>query len=555
MIHETESRSPAVCDVGEWEEVLQGIPGYDPFRGSAGCWFDQAAARQAVDFFGDYVRHVEGDLAGQPFRLEPWQQAIVANLFGWKRRDLQSRVVRRYRELFLYLPRKNGKSLLAAGIGLLVFFCDDEPGQQDFLAAADKEQAGVLFRMMKANIEAEPALAKRCRIYGGSAQAGQAKSIVKPDNSFLKVLSADAETKHGGNSHLVIVDELHAQPSRDLVDVLTTSSGSRKQPLFISITTADFDRPSLCNEKHKYACEVRDNPEQDPAFLPVVYEAGPEDAWDDPATWRKANPNIGVSVSEEYLARECQRAKSVPEYENTFRRLHLGQRTQQDVRAIPLQLWDKGCEPFELRELEGQPCWAGLDFGWRDDYAALVLVFPSDGDIVRVVPHFWIPTNGKRDLRSEPARDFIARKLLSVTDGNSTDMEAIYQTLRDVRELFALRKIAYDPANARKQGQDLLADGFDVCEFFQTKRNFSEPWKWMMAALPDGRLRHGGHAVLRWMAGNTAIEVDGLDGVQPKKKKSAEKIDGICALCMALGAWLVDPEKASDPNAGGFELW
>src|SRR5262249_35295182 len=151
--------------------------------------------------------------------------------------------------------------------------------------------------------------------------------------------------------------------------------GARRQPLLICITTADFDRPSICNEKHKYASEVRDNPEKDLAFLPVIYEADQADDWTDPEVWKKANPNLGVSVSLDYLARECEKAKSIPEYENTFRRLHLGQKTQQDVRAIPLRLWDTCGEPFDLAELADRPCWAGLDFGWRDDYAALVFVF------------------------------------------------------------------------------------------------------------------------------------------------------------------------------------
>ena len=551
-----EPREPHQLPV-EWVELIRSIPGYDPFRGAEGCWFDVEAAQRAIDFFPAYLRHVEGAKADQPFELERWQQAIIANLFGWKRRDSFGRLIRRYKELFLFVSRKNGKTPLAAGIGLLVFFLDGEAGQQDYLAAADKEQAGMLFRQMRGMVEGDETLAGLCRVYGGNAQAGQAKSLVKSDNSFLRVISADAETKHGGNSHLVIIDELHAQPGRDLVDVLATSmaSANRKQPLFISITTADFDRPSICNEKHKYASEVRDDPQKDPAFLPVIYEADPGDDWTDLEVWKKANPNLNVSVSEEYLTRECERAKSIPEYENTFRRLHLGQKTQQDVRAIPLHLWDLGGAVLDVDLLAGKPCWAGLDFGWRDDYAALVFVFPEGTEkgkeTVRVLPRFWIPREGKRDLRKEPARDFVARDLVSVTDGNTTDMEAIYEALREARERFDLRKIAIDPNNARKQGQDLMADGFQVIEFYQSKRNYSEPWKWMMAALKEGRLLHGGHLVMRWMAGNVAVEIDGLEGVMPKKKKSAEKIDGICAQCMGIGAWLSDP----DPDTNGRNVY
>jgi phage terminase large subunit-like protein len=179
-----------------------------------------------------------------------------------------------------------------------------------------------------------------------------------------------------------------------------------------------------------------------------------------------------------------------------------------------------------------------------------VFVFPDQGDTIWLKAHFWVPREGKRDLRKEPARDFVARRLLSVTEGQTTDMEKIYETLRAARERYDLRRIAYDPSNAGKQGQDLMAEGFDVLEFRQNKPNYTEPWKWMMASLAAGRLRHGGNAVMRWMAGNVAVEIDGVEGVMPKKKKSAEKIDGICALGMGIGAWLTDPRRDDGSGIG-----
>lgn len=530
----------------EWRDAVFGVPGYDPTRGAAGCWFDPRAARLALDFFREMLCHIEGGVAGRAFELEPWQAAVVATLFGWKRWDARGRVVRRYRELFVYVPRKNGKTPLCAGIGLFVFFVDDEAGQQGFIAAKDREQAGLLFRQMEGMVRANPHLAARCRIYGGTAPAGQSRSFVKPDNSFLKIISGDGTGKHGGNPHLVIVDELHEQGDRELIDTLQTSmvSANRAQSVFVSLTTADYDRPSVCNEKYEYAVRVRDAPEKDPAFLPVIYEAAGSDDPYGAATWRKANPNLGVSVSEEELGRLANKARDNPAFAVEFKRLHLNLRTRAVVaNAIDMGLWAACSGPVDPAALAGRPCWGGMDFGWRDDYAALVLVFPGE-DGVFVRPYFWVPAAGKRDLRAMPAAGFVAAGLVAVTGGNSTDVDAIYEALRAARREYDLRKVAYDPANARKQGQDLTAEGFQVLEFYQSKRTYSEPWKWLMADGLQGRkLRHGNHPVLTWMAGNTAAEVDGLDGVMPKKKKSAEKIDGVCALCMALGAWLTDPDK------------
>jgi phage terminase large subunit-like protein len=542
----------------KWEPLVFGIPGYDPTRGADGFWFDPKVADKAVRFFSVMLQHIEGGVAGKPFDLEPWQAAIVANLFGWMRRDRRGNAVRRYRELFVYVPRKNGKTPLCAGIGLFCFFCDKEAGQQGYIAAKDREQAGHLFRQMEHMVRANPELASKCRIYGGNAQGGQSRSFVKSDASFLKVISGDGGGKHGGNPHIVIVDELHEQQNRDLLDALRTSmvSANRSQSLMISLTTADHDRDSVCNEKYLRAKSILANPEEDTAFLPVIYEADPTDDPYDPAVWRRVNPNLDVSVSEDELKRIVSEAKANPALWVEFLRLHLNLRTRQVIdNAIDMVLWDACGEPFDPSILIGQPCWAGMDFGWTDDYCALVFVFPIE-DRLYVLPHFWVPQDGRRDLRKMPTAGFVASGHVTVCDGQITDVEQVYEVLRDARLKYDLRLIAVDGNNAKKQFQDLMAEGFTPVSFHQNKGNYSEPWKWLMAnGLQAGQFRHGGHPVLRWMAGNTASEVDGLDGVMPKKKKSAEKIDGVCAAAMAIGVWLNDPNKPTLNDAGGFDSW
>ncbi len=313
----------------DWPKTLRLVPGYDPWATAGECTFDASAADRAVGFFAEMLVHVKGEWAGKPFVLAPWEQAIVGNLFGWKRPNR----TRRYREALIYLPRKQGKSLTASGLALYMLFCDGEPGSEIYVAASEREQAKLIWDVAKRQVLANPLLSDSCTVYQNSI-------VIESMGSSFKAISADANTKHGYNSHCVIVDELHAQQDRELVDVLVTSTGARRQPLVVYLTTADFARESICNEKHAYATKVRDGVIEDPAFLPVIYEASPTDDWADPQVWARVNPNLGVSLSVEYLERECARAKEQPGYQNTFRRLHLNVRTESDVVWIPIDKWD-----------------------------------------------------------------------------------------------------------------------------------------------------------------------------------------------------------------------
>jgi phage terminase large subunit-like protein len=369
------------------------------------------------------LRHIEGAMYGEPFELEPWQEAVVGNLFGWKRRDAKGREIRRYRKLFLFVPRKNGKTPLAAGIGLYVLFCDPERGQQGYVAAADREQAGMLFRHAKGMVEFEPELDHRAVIYGGTAPAGQSKSIVRSfDGSFLRVISADADSKHGGNLSIGIVDELHAQPNRKLVDVLVTSmaSANRPQPLLIYITTADYDRPSICNEEYDYAAKVRDGIVEDVSYLPVIYEATKNDDWTSEEAWQTSNPNLGVSVSGDYLRAECRRAQENPAFENEFKRLHLNIRTEQSVRLIQLAQWDACDGPVELDRLAGQPAFAAMDLSTVDDLSALCLVW-RDLDEYLAKLWLWLPRATAERRQRQDRVEYLTwaqQGLIEVNEGN-----------------------------------------------------------------------------------------------------------------------------------------
>jgi phage terminase large subunit-like protein len=553
---------PAKLPSLKWQRLLRLIPGYDPFAQAGDCWFETKDAETALEFFPDCIRHVEGALADQPFILEPWQQCVVANLFGWKRKDSLGRVVRRYREVLLYLPRKSGKTPFASAIALLVFFNDREAGAQCYIAAGEREQAGMLFRQCRGMVEREPILAEACEIFGGNAAAGQSKSIVKPDGSFLRVISADADTKHGGNTHLAIIDELHVQPNRELVDVFRSSMSSqnRKQPLLIYLTTADFAGPSICNEIHERACKVRDGIIDDPAFLPVIYEAPRDADWTDENVWRECNPNLGISKSIDYMRRECKLAQENPAQENTFRRLDLNQKTEQACRVIPMDQWERcgqGAEPRAWREemmrrLAGKMCCGGIDLGSVSDLTALALLFGDDFNGFDVLPFFWAPEENahKRETRDRvPYIAWSRQGFITLQDGNETDYQRVRADIGALGNRFSIHQLAADRLFQGAQlCQDLMRDGFNVLAFGQGYVSMAAPTRRFLELVAAGKIRHGNNPVLKWMAGNAATEEEnGSSGPVLKfsKRKSNEKIDGIMASAMALGISMTATPESS----------
>ncbi len=509
----------------KWRRLLLKIPGYDAIATADDCWFDAKAAMLAIEFFPACIKHVKGKkFAGQPFKLEEWQQSIVANLFGWKRPD----DTRRYREAFIFVPRKNGKTTFGAGLVNYVLFCDGEPGAECYSAAADKEQASLAFDIAKRQVESEPVLDHRATIY--------IKAIVIPsEGSSYKPLSAEAYSKHGYNVHFVLSDELHAQPNRDLIDVLETGMGSRTQPMMVHITTSDFDRVSICNEKHEYACKVRDGIIPDDSFLPVIYEASPDDDWTDPRVWARANPNLDVSFTQDYLRRKCEKAKNSAGFENTFKRLYLNIKTRTDVKWLAMDKWDK-CAELDLKELVGQPCYAGLDLASTIDIAAFVLLFPELGNAV--LPFFWVPAESARvrERRDRvPYETWARQKFIEMTKGNVIDYDVIRNRINEVGEIYNIQEIGVDRWNATQIITQLDGDGFEMVPFGQGYASMSAPSKELEKLVLSCDLRHGGHPVMRWMASNVTAETDAAGNIKPSKKKSTEKIDGIVGLIMALG--------------------
>jgi phage terminase large subunit-like protein len=505
------------------------------------CSLDKEAASIAVDFFEENLTHAKGELGGKPFLLEPWQKEYISTLFGTMQGE-----VRQYRTSLLAIPRKNGKSTLCAGIALKLMF-DGEPGAEIYSCAADRDQARLVFEMAKVCVENSPKLRSRLRVFRNS--------IVREDtHSTYKALSAEAFTKHGLNAHGIIFDELHAQPDRELWDVMTTSTGARRQPLCVAITTAGFDRKSICWEIWRYALAVRDGAIKDETFLPAIYAADPEDDWTKEETWRKANPNLGVSVKLDDLRVRCKRAQDMPSEENTFRRLHLNQWTEQDTRWLRMEHWAQGNKPCPVM-LDGRECFAGLDLASTFDTTCFCLLFQLDDGTFWVEPHFWIPEDNMRERVKRdrvPYDQWAKEGKLHLTHGNVTDFDQVRADIMALTKKYNVRQVAVDRWNATQLTQQLQGDGVNVLGFGQGYGSMSSPAKALEAAVVAGRLLHGGHPVLAWQASNVAIQQDHAGNIKPSKAKSNERIDGIVALTMALG---IHATATAPPPEQSWELF
>ena len=429
---------------------------------------------------------------------------------------------------------------LAAGLVNLVLFTDDEPGMEIYSAAADRDQASLVFDVTKGMVLQDEELRSRSQVY--------VKAItVEAQSSVYRAISSDANTKHGYNVHFCVIDELHAHKNRDLVDVLMTATGSRRQPMIVHITTAGSDRNSICYEKYSYACKVRDGIVPDAAFLPVIYEANPKSDWTLPETWKDANPNLGVSLSLDEMKRACKKAQEIPAEENLFKRLHLNIWTEQITRWLAMDAWDAcNLHPIDEESLRGAPCVIGLDLSSTKDITAVIAAFQDDEGGYEVIPRFFVPEDSIRERarRDRVPYDVWAEQgLITATPGNVVDYDRVRAEINAMGDKFQVREVAFDPWAATQIATQLGGDGFTVIAFRQGFASMSAPSKELEKLVLGRKLNHGGNPVLRWMASNVAAEIDAAGNVKPSKKHSQEKIDGIVGLIMALGRYMVTPEE------------
>src|SRR3990167_270928 len=507
------------------------LPGYDPYQQSDGYYFDAEAAEAAVAWIQRFCRHVKGIWAGKQIKLEPWQRGFVGNLVGWKS---ERTGLRRYRQALLFIPRKNGKSFLVAALQLYFLFCDGEFGAENYSIAYSEKQANLVWGVARRMIDIEPELKRRARLYARSI-------VIESINSFYQAFPGSPEGKHGLNPHIVNADEIHEMKYQTIFDAFETAFGSRTQPLFLFSTTSDIDRPSPCNRIVDTFRLVRDNALNDPTKLPALYEANRDDNWTSEDTWRKANPNLGVSISMEFMRGECAKAKLDRHYENEFKRLHLNIRSEQSIRYIKMHEWDacSPSDPIDMGALTGRTCFGGLDLASIEDLAAFVLCFPPEHseDSFILLPFFWVPAENAEIRSRKKGVDYLTWAKsghLNLSEGNRIDYDLIETTILGLAKQYHIMEIAYDPWNAEATVQSLMSNGMNMRSFQQSARMMTNPIKQFNRLIGLGRINHGGHPVLRWNAGNFAVRLGTGAGLQPDKKHLGEKFDGIVASVMAL---------------------
>lgn len=490
--------------------------------------FDQGKADRAVRFIKN-LKHTQGDWTGKPFNLLPWEEKIIRDLFGTVNEDGK----RQYREAYISVPRKNGKTELAAAIAIYCLFADGEKGAEIYCAAADRDQATKVFSASKFMVEQNETLTNNSKILDSVKRITYQKR-----NSFFRALSSESHTKHGYNASTVIYDELHVAPNRELYDVLKTGMGARSQPLMISITTAGYDKESICWQIYDYAKKVQQGIVEDPTFYSSIFELDEGDDWKDETNWFKVNPGLGIYRDLSEMRQAFKQALEMPAFENTFKRLYLNLWTSQDIRLIPMDKWDACPHEIDFEKLKGRVCYGGLDLASTIDIAAFVLCFPPEDDEEYIfLSFFWIPANNmiERSRRDRVPYDVWAKnKLIHATPGDVIDYNFILQTIRQLSETYDVREIAFDRWGAAKIAQDLMDEGNQVFAMGQGFASMSAPTKEMIKLIYSKVLNHGGNKVLRWMADNVSAIEDPAGNLKPDKSKSREKIDGIVALIMAL---------------------
>lgn len=536
----------------ELKAILQSLPGYDPFKDADGYRFDLDRAMVYVEFIEGYLTHIEGKVAGQPYMLQEHEAAIILNLFGW-----YSVVTgyRRYREALYFVPRKNSKSTLAACIVNAVMFCDHERGMQNYSLGANLEQANVIRRIANAQVQANPELLKRVKVYKTT------KSFeLLTDGSIYRALTADADTKHGLNAHLVLADEIHAYPNSELIDVLKTSMGARTEPLMIYTTTSDYERESACNTIYDYACKVRDGVIDDPTFLPIIYEisqaeveADP-DCWKKPEVWARANPMLGKSVSVEFLQKECLRAQQDPSFENVFKRLYLNIKTETSERMISSERWDKCNGPISFA---GRPVvGAGLDIGSTSDMTSLCLLFKREGEGYDAKWWHWIPRKRALEYETKNRFPFTAWErdgVVELLPGDQIDYSVVRARLNEIAKGFPIRDLAVDPLfQGVELCQNLVNDGWNVTYFKCNYTNMTGPTAELLRFINAGQFGHGDNPIMRWQASNAVLIRNHTGCQRPGKAQSDGKIDGIVTAVMALAMALQLKQQTSVYTLRGF---
>lgn len=496
-----------------------------------GLIWDAAAAQHAIAFFS-HLRHSTGEWANQPFDLQAWQTFVIGSLYGWKRTD----GLRRFRTAYVEVARKNGKSVLLAGTALYALVADGELGSHVYAAATTRDQARIIFGEAERMVDASPALRSRItRTVNNLA--------VLPTSSWFRPLSADATKMDGLNVHFAAVDEVHEHATPEIIQKLNTATGARREPLIFEITTAGYNRQSVCFQHHEFSIKVLEKSvplEAADSWFAYVATIDEGDDWTNPKVWIKANPSLGVTVKTEDLKRQVEEAREMPAQQNAIRRLRLNEWTEQATRWIDMGVWADGAEPFNEDELIGRTCYGGLDLARVNDLSSLALVFPPEqpDEKVKIIWRHWCPQEDilKRVRRDRaPYTSWRDHGFLIATEGNTTDFKFLEAEILELATRFNIMEIAYDRTFAGELVRNLQDEGVTMVEFGQGFLSMGPAAAEFMRLLISRALRHGGNPVATWCASNVSVRRDPAGNEKPDKDRSTERIDAIVSGLMAIG--------------------
>lgn len=487
--------------------------------------FDENEANRVCKFI-ELLTHTKGELAGTRIHLEPWQVFILTTVFGWLRRADGGR---RYRRAYVEVSRGNGKSTLCSGIGLYCLLADREGGAEVYSFATTRDQAKIVFGDAKVMAERNAALRQK---FGLQVLANAL--YVPQTNSTFQAKSAEGSTLDGLNTHLAIIDELHAHKTRAVYDVVETSTGKRKNSLMFVITTAGFDTSGICYEVRTMVTKVLEKSVVDETQFGIIYGLDEGDDWTTVEALEKANPNWGISVRPEIITSLMKKAIALPSAVNNFKTKHLNIWCSASSAWMDMPAWDANEVDAERSFYEGMPCYIGLDVGAKNDVTAKVLLFPY-GNGYMTFADFYLPEAAVERSTNSQYKGWVEEGWITQSGGAMTDLSRIEEDLREDLSRYDVKGIAFDPWNALQLATSLSSDGAPMIEYRNTVQNFSDPMKSLEALTQDKRISHDGNPVLRWMMSNVVAKLDAKDNIFPRKERYENKIDGVVALIMALG--------------------
>jgi len=492
-----------------------------------GWYFDRKAAMRAINFI-EKLKHTKGEWAGQQFRLEPWQHFILWNIFGWRNAD----GTRRFRYAYIEIARKNGKTALSAGIGLYMLFADGEARPEVYSAATVKDQAKICFADAVAIVKATD-LKNYLTPYRNSI-------VYELKGGTMKPLSSDYGTHDGLNPSCGIIDEFHAHKDSGMFDVIKSAFGARKQPLMFIITTAGFNKSGACYAYRDNVIKVLRGVNEDDSLFGIIYTHDTKEEWDNPKMWIKSNPNLGVSLSADYLADQVKDAKNRPEAVRNVMTKNVNLWVDAEKTWILDDVWMKCIGATNPADLKGCACWGGLDLSNVSDITAYLLLF-HENDRFQLLPHFWIPEEKMQEkIKKENINydKWVTEGYVTATPGNVIDYDFVKADILHITANYDLRTSAYDRWNSSQTIIDLQNEGMECNPFGQGYGSMSAPTKEFEKAVLTGKVEHFGNPVLRWMLSSTVVKTDPAGNIKPDKEKSVQKIDGIVAAIMALGEWM-----------------